>query len=142
MIGYTSRQSARRAAARRKMPGNFRRTGFLLIARSQSFGLRHPAEVGKKLSVSSSQFSAFIRSNPGRPECRLPTALHSRASPGSMAFTTRWIVSEGAVIQGQSLKVTGRVTSTVCRLYGRLTQAIVQFPIIIEGRFSFPIGLK
>jgi len=43
MLGYTSRESALPAAARSKMPGNFGRTGFLLIARSQSFAVRQPA---------------------------------------------------------------------------------------------------
>jgi hypothetical protein len=43
MLGYTSRESALPAAARCKMPGNFGRTGFLLIARSQSFAVRQPA---------------------------------------------------------------------------------------------------
>ena len=53
----------------------------------------------------------------------------------SRAFTSRWIVSECAVIQAQSLKVTGRTTSTVCRLYVQVTQAIMQLPTITHGRF-------
>jgi len=44
MVGYTSRQSALPAAARCRMPGNFGRTGFLLIVRSQSFALRQQAD--------------------------------------------------------------------------------------------------
>ena|GEM_PF-1054710 len=74
MIGYTSRESALPAAARCKMPGNFSRTGFLLIARSQSFALRQPAEVGKKLLVFSSRFSAFI-SKIGNPQSAIPAIL-------------------------------------------------------------------
>jgi hypothetical protein len=49
MIGYISSESALPAAAGCKMPGNFGRTGFLLIAQSQSFALRRPAQQGRRL---------------------------------------------------------------------------------------------
>jgi len=45
-----------------------------LVYGSQSCALRQPAEVGKKLSVFSSQFSAFI-SKIGNPQSAIPAIL-------------------------------------------------------------------